>query len=111
MTEKTYYVNQVPVESIVFTVVDENRAPRSLSSYSGARVFFTRPDGSSTDGGNAVITRSASGEVTYTFPETTVFTQRGSYRVQLRLENGARRDYTDITTIRVVDAPEGGEGQ
>lgn len=107
MSEKTYYVDQVPVESIVFTVVDENRAPRSLSSYTGARVFFTAPDGSSTDGGSAVITDSAAGKVTFAFPGESLFSQRGSYRVQLRLENGTRHDYADITSIRVIDSLEG----
>lgn len=107
MREKTYYVNQVPVESVVFSVVDENRNPRTLEAYETARVFFTSPNGTSTDGGNAVITDPAQGVVTYTFPETTVFEQRGSYRVQLRLENGDRMDYADIATLRVINSLEG----
>lgn len=109
MNEKTYYVNQVPVESIVFTVVDEMRNPRSLSAYTGASVYFTSPDGTNRDGGAAVITDSANGKVTYTFPEATIFDQRGAYRVQLRLENGDREDYADIMTIRVIEPLEGVE--
>ena len=38
---KTYYVNQVPVESIAFTVVDEARKARSLTAYTSASVLFT----------------------------------------------------------------------
>jgi hypothetical protein len=111
MNEKTYYVNQVPVESIVFTVVDENRNARSLSAYTGASVFFTSPDGTRKAGGGAVITDALKGQVTYAFPEATLFDQRGAYRVQLKLENGSREDYADITTIKVVDPLEGFEDE
>ena len=108
MNDKTYYVNQVPVESIVFTVVDETRKARSLSAYTGASVYFTSPDGTKKAGGEAVITDAPNGKVTYTFPEETIFDQKGAYRVQLKLENGGREDYADIMTIRVIDALEGG---
>ena len=107
MNEKIYYVNQVPVESIVFTVVDENRQPRSLNAYTGASVHFTSPNGTSIDGGTATITDSANGKVTYAFPETTPFTARGAYRVQVKLTNGTREDYADIMTLRVVESLEG----
>jgi hypothetical protein len=107
MNEKTYYVNQVPVESIVFTVVDEQRNARSLAAYTSASVYFTSPDGTIKTGGDAVITDSANGKVTYTFPEATVFDQRGAYRMQLKLINGNREDYADILSIRVIDPLEG----
>lgn len=103
---KTYYVEQVPVESINFMVVDESRNARNLSSYTDASVFFTAPDGTSIAGGEATIVDATNGKVTYTFPETTVFTQRGEYQVQLRLGNSNRADYTDIMSIRVVESLE-----
>lgn len=109
MNEKTYYVNQVPVESVVFTVVDEMRNPRSLGAYTGASVYFTSPDGTKKAGGAATITDSAGGKVTYTFPTATLFDQKGAYRVQLRLENGDREDYADIMSIRVIEPLEGSE--
>lgn len=108
MNDKTYYVNQVPVESIAFTVVDEQRNARNLDAYTGASVFFTNPNGVVKSGGPAQITDSETGLVTYTFPSATVFDLKGSYRVQVRLENGAREDYTDIMTIRVIESLEGG---
>lgn len=109
MNEKTYYVNQVPVESIVFTVVDEQRNPRALTAYTDASVYLTSPDGTVKAGGAADITDSANGEVTYTFPSATLFDLKGAYRLQLRLENGTRADYADILTIRVIDPLEGVE--
>lgn len=107
MIKKTYYVNQVPVESVVFTVLDENRNARDLSAYTSASVFFTSPDGTSLSGGVAEITDSATGKVTYTFPSVTLFNSKGAYRVQLRLENGNRSDYADITQIKVIETLEG----
>jgi hypothetical protein len=107
MNEKTYYVDQVPAEALVFTVKDEARKPRSLAAYSGAAVFFTNPLGLTTSGGTATITDAANGEVTFTFPATTLFPMQGQYRVQLKLLNGEREDYTDILNIRVVQALEG----
>ena len=104
---KTYYVNQVPVESIAFTVVDEARKARSLTAYTSATVLFTAPDGTSVNGGTADITNASGGKVTYTFPGQVLFTQRGDYKMQLRLENGNRRDYTDVMTVRVIESLEG----
>lgn len=103
---KTYYVEQVPVESIVFLVVDETNTARDLSSYTSASVFFTDPDGLKIAGGEAIITDSAKGKVTYTFPSTSVFSRRGEYKVQLRLGNSNRADYTDILSIKVLESLE-----
>lgn len=105
--EKTYYVNQVPVEAIVFTVVDESRNARSLSAYSGAAVHFTNPTGTVKTGGTATITDSANGKVTYEFGETTIFDSTGTYRVQLKLTSGSREDYADIMSIKVIEPLEG----
>lgn len=103
---KTYYVNQMPVESIAFAVVDEARKARSLTAYTSATVLFTAPDGTAINGGAATITNAATGSVTYTFPGQVLFTQRGDYKMQLRLENANRRDYADIMTVRVIESLE-----
>lgn len=100
---KTYYVNQVPVESIEFKVVDEDMNARSLAAYTSASVSFKTPAGGSIGGGAAVITDAAKGLVTYTFPSQTVFNQRGGYKVQLRLENSGRQDYCDIMQLNVLE--------
>lgn len=105
--QKIYYVNQVPVESVVFTVVDETRRPRNLSAYTSASVIIVSPKGEQIAGGAASITGSAQGQVTYTFPGTSVFTMPGQYGIQLRLANGDRADYADVLQIKVIE-PLGG---
>lgn len=104
---KTYYVGQTPVEQIVFTVRDERRSPRSLSAYSAAEVIFRDPTGQTIEGGSASITDAANGEVTYQFPETSLFTMAGAHSVQLKMINGDRADYADIATIKVRESLEG----
>lgn len=103
---KTYYVNQVPVESIEFLVVDEDHDPRPLDAYTSASVFFNTPAGESINGGTAVINDAEGGVVTYTFPAETIFNQRGGYKVQLRLENGSREDYCEIMRLNVLESLE-----
>lgn len=100
---KTFYVNQVPVEAVIFKVVDELYKGRSLAAYTAASVIFTAPDRTVIDGGDAVITDAATGTVTYNFPATTLFTQRGEYKMRLRLENGEREDYCDVISLQVQE--------
>ena len=89
-----YIAGSVPVEPLVLTVKDEVGNPRSLSAYSGAAVILTGPDGVSRTGGTAVVSNAAQGEVTFTWPSTTLFDIPGDYRLRLKLSNGAAADYT-----------------
>lgn len=104
---KTYYKSQTPVETITFTVKDERSIVRNLTAYTGATVLIAGPDGVLRTGGTATITNAANGVVTFTFPNTTMFDVVGDYAVQLKLTNGTKADYADITTIRVVESLEG----
>lgn len=101
---KTYYVGQVPAESIVFTVRDERSIVRNLSGYNGAAVLFAGPDGEPiTHNGAATITNTTGGIVTFIFGTESIFTVPGDYKVQLKLTTaGGKVDYTDITTVKVV---------
>jgi hypothetical protein len=106
MISKTYYIGQVPVETIVFTVKDERAIVRSLSAYTSATVLFQAPDGTTRTGGTATITNSAGGQVTYTFGSTTIFDEIGDYKIQLKLINSTKADYCDIAVIKVIESLE-----
>jgi len=106
MISKSYYIGQVPVETIVFTVKDERAIVRNLNAYTGAAVLFEAPDGTSRTTGSAVISNSANGMVTFTFGNTSIFDQVGDYSIQLKLTNGSKADYCDPAIIRVVESLE-----
>lgn len=102
-----YFAGSVPVEPLVLSVKDEVGNPRSLSAYTGAAVLITGPDGVLRTGGTAVISNAAQGEVTFTWPSTTLFDMRGDYRLTLKLTNGAAADYTGERKIIVRPGLEG----
>ena len=95
-----FVAGSVPVEPLAITVQDENGKARNLSSYTGAALLFSGPDGVLRTGGTAAITNAASGVVTFTWPETTLFDVPGDYRMALKLTASSGADYT--TAVRVV---------
>ncbi|MET7769903.1 hypothetical protein [Nocardia sp. NPDC005366] len=100
---KTYYMNQKPVEPLVFVVRDERGKARDLSLYDSAQVYITGTNNFDFDeiGGTAVITDADNGKVTFTFMGETVFVNQGKYRFQVKLIAGDRWDWTDIGEIEV----------
>jgi hypothetical protein len=102
-----YIAGSVPVEGLVLTVVDEVGNPRNLSTYTGAAVLITGPDGVLRTGGTTAITNAAEGQVTFTWPNTVLLDMPGDYRLRLKLTKGTAADYTAPQRIVVVPGLEG----
>ncbi|WP_157107670.1 hypothetical protein [Nocardia amikacinitolerans] len=100
---KRYYVEQKPVEPLVLTVRDERGVPRNLSAYDSAQVFISGTNGFGfDDAGTASITDAANGRITFTFTGNSVFGTVGRYRIQVKLIDGDRWDWSDIGEIEVL---------
>ena len=111
MERLVFYKNQVPVEMMRITVVDETNRPRNLTAYSSAQLFMTDPDGERVDamsgGGLVSFSDRPGGVLLFKFPEHTLFQKRGQYEMQIKLMAGTREDYTDVGTLHVIESLEG----
>ncbi len=100
---KKYYVNQLPVETLLITVVDERGFARDLSIYDSAQLLIGATNGfTHDDTGTATITDAANGKVSFTFTGDSRFSSAGKYRIQLKLIAGTRADYADIAEFEVL---------
>jgi len=95
-----FVAGSVPVEPLAITVQDENGNTRDLSSYTGATLLVSGPDGVQRTGGTTTIADGVNGRVTFAWPATTLFDVPGDYRIALKLSAGSGADYT--TPLRVV---------
>lgn len=100
-----YFVGQIPKFAIVMTVKDpDSNAAKNLSSFNSVEVRLEGPGGNSIDttAGTAIISDALNGEVTYSFPSTSLFDKPGDYQLQLKLTDGTFIDYTTAVTFEVL---------
>ncbi|BDE58991.1 hypothetical protein GS433_18885 [Rhodococcus hoagii] len=108
---KKFFVGQLPVEPVLFKIVDERKLPRRVLNYRTVQVIWRRPDGSIYSDGHAVTISNPFDGVAYEFGATSPFTQAGEYQIQIKLTEddpaGERCDYTDVIALDVFESLEG----
>lgn len=99
METKTYYVGDRPGGSTVFTVLNQRTGfVEDLSNYTTARVLFLDSDNRliELDDINTDISDAANGEVTFLWPNESIFTKPGRYVLQIELSSGSARRSTTV---------------
>lgn len=102
MTDGRLYVGAVPLSPLQVTVTDAG-SPLDLSDYTDVELSLVNPLGQvvDTSAGEILLDEAESGVVKYAWPDTSLFTTPGDYRIQLRLSNGDAQDYTTVTVVEV----------
>lgn len=108
---KKFYVNQLPIEPVLFKVVDEYKQPRDVMKYFTAKVFWRRPDATVYSEGSAILVNSPFDGVYYQFGATSPFTTAGEYQIQIKLYGYTSADHFDYTDLIAVDVFENLEGE
>lgn len=102
-----FYVDAIPGEPLVLTVKDRvTDTAKALTQYTAAVLLMVGPDGTAitttANGGSASITDAANGEVTYTWPTASLFSEAGDYKAQLKLTGTNKAEYTSVETFEVL---------
>jgi hypothetical protein len=104
MQIKNYWVGDRPAGAWTFQVLNQRTgAPEPLTSFSQARVILVDSDNNVIDipTDNVGITDSASGLVTFLWPQQSLFTKPGRYVMQLELGGGLAIRRTTVQEILV----------
>jgi hypothetical protein len=95
------YVGQKPSTPLVLNVTDTQGQPVTLSTYTAVQMLIKSPTGTMIVDGTAVLTISGN-KATYTWGTTSIFTEPGDYRFQLKLTKaGGVVDYSTVAKIEV----------
>jgi hypothetical protein len=94
-------VGQKPDTPMILNVLDTQGQSIALSSYTGVQLLIKSPTGAMVVDGGAINTISGN-RFTYQWGTTSIFTEPGDYRFQLKLTKaGGVVDYSSIVTIEV----------
>lgn len=107
---KKFYVNQLPIDPVLFKIVDEHKQSRNVMIYQSAKIFIRRPDGTVYSEGSAILINNPFHGVVYEFGSTSPFSIPGEYQIQIKLygyDSADQCDFTDLIAIDVFDSLEG----
>lgn len=100
------YVGQKPNTPLVLNVYDTQGQPVSLSNWTIGQMLIKAPSGTMILDGTAALTFSGN-KATYQWGTTSIFTEPGDYRFQLKLTKaGGVVDYSSVVTIEVYKSLE-----
>lgn len=105
MEIKTYWVGDRP-PAWFFQVRDsKTSAPVSIGGYTRIRAILVDSDNREIvfPDANALVTNEANGEVTFIWPQETVFTKAGRYVMQLELSSTTTTRRTTVQEILVKE--------
>lgn len=99
MQAKNYWVGDRPLGSWVFTILDQTSgAVQDLTGYTSATILMLDPRNQTIDidAANCFISNASAGQVTFVWPQDSVFTRPGRYVVQVQIDgpNASRRTTT-----------------
>lgn len=104
MDVRTYWVGDRPGGAWVFQVLDQKTGtPEALGSFVSARTLLVDSDNRLVElpEQNTVITDAANGEVTFFWPNESVFTKPGRYTIQVQLIGGTATRTTSTEDILI----------
>lgn len=104
MAVKTYYVGDRPGGAWVFQVLDERTGnPVDLSGYPTVKAIMVDSDNKEVvfPTENIAITNAANGNVTFLWPDVSVFTKHGRYVMQLEFSGETATRRTSVQDILV----------
>lgn len=101
MQTPTFWINQIPRNPLVMTVIDQRGETMDLSLYQEVDLIMLGPDNRKRDLPGTLSVNASGGQVVYNWEGTSPFDRAGEYVIQLELKSPGVVDYSAPSTFRV----------